>query len=36
MARVNEKVECFYTILNFLLDTYVPVRRIRVIEGDRE
>jgi hypothetical protein len=35
MAGVNEKVECFYTMLNFLLDTFVPVHRIRVTEGDR-
>jgi hypothetical protein len=35
MAGVNEKKECFYTMLNFLLDTFVPVRRIRVTEGDR-
>jgi hypothetical protein len=35
MAGVNEKVECFYTMLNFLLDTFVPVRRIRVTEGHR-
>jgi hypothetical protein len=34
MAGVNEKVECFYTMLNFLLDTFVPVRRIKVTEGD--
>jgi hypothetical protein len=25
MAGLNEKVECFYTMLNFLLDTFVPV-----------
>jgi hypothetical protein len=30
MAGVNEKVECFYTMLNFLLDILVPVRRIRL------
>jgi hypothetical protein len=35
MAGVNEKVECFYTMLNFLLDTFVPVRRIKITEGDR-
>jgi hypothetical protein len=34
MAGVNEKIKCFYTILNFLLNTFVPVRRIKVIEGD--
>jgi hypothetical protein len=34
MAGVKEKVECFYTILNFLLDTFVPVRRIKVTERD--
>jgi hypothetical protein len=28
LAGVNEKVECFYTMLNFLLGTFVPVRRI--------
>jgi hypothetical protein len=32
MAGVNEKVEYFYKMLNFLLDTFVPVRRIRVTE----
>jgi hypothetical protein len=31
---VNEKVEYFYTMLNFLVDTFVPMRRIRVTEGD--
>jgi hypothetical protein len=35
MAGVNEKVVCFYTILNFQSDTFVPVRRIRVTDGDR-
>jgi hypothetical protein len=35
MAGVNEKVDGFYTMLNFFLDTFVPVRRIKVIEGDR-
>jgi hypothetical protein len=35
MAGVNEKVECFYTRLNFLLDTFMPVRQIRVTERDR-
>jgi hypothetical protein len=30
MAGGNEKVEYFYTMLNFLLDTFVPERRIRV------
>jgi hypothetical protein len=35
MAGVNEKVECFYTMLNFLLDTFVPLRRIKVLKGDR-
>jgi hypothetical protein len=30
----NEKVECFYTILNFRLDTFVPVLRIKVTERD--
>jgi hypothetical protein len=35
MARVNEKVRCFNTMLNFLLDTFVPGRRIRVSEGVR-
>jgi hypothetical protein len=34
MAGVNEKVECFYTMLNFLLNTFVPVRQIRITEGD--
>jgi hypothetical protein len=34
MAGVDEKVEYFYTMLNFLLDTFVPVRRIRYTEGD--
>jgi hypothetical protein len=33
MKRLSD--ECFYTMLNFLLDTFVPVRRIRVTEGDR-
>jgi hypothetical protein len=35
MAGVNEKIECFHTMLNFLLDTFVPVRRIKVTKGDR-
>jgi hypothetical protein len=35
MAGVNEKVVCLYSMLNFLLDTFVPLRRIRVTEGDR-
>jgi hypothetical protein len=35
MAGVNEKFECFYTMLNFLLDTFVPVYRIKVTKGDR-
>jgi hypothetical protein len=35
MKGVNEKVAGFYTMLNFLLDTIVPVRQINVIEGDR-
>jgi hypothetical protein len=35
MAGVNEKVECFYTMLNFLLDAFVPVCLIKVTEGDR-
>jgi hypothetical protein len=35
MAGVNEKVDCFYTILNFLLDIFVPVRWIDFTEGDR-
>jgi hypothetical protein len=34
MAGVNEKVECFNTILNFLLDTVVLVRRIKVTKGN--
>jgi hypothetical protein len=33
-AGVHEKVECFYTMLNFLLDTFGLVRRIKVTEGD--
>jgi hypothetical protein len=33
IARVNEIFECFYTILNFLLDTFMPVRRIKVTKG---
>jgi hypothetical protein len=35
VSRANEKVECFYTMLNFLLDKFVPVHRIRVTERDR-
>jgi hypothetical protein len=35
IAGVNDKVDCFYTMLHFLLDTFVPVRRIRVTEEDR-
>jgi hypothetical protein len=35
LAGVNEKVECFYTMLNFLLGTFVPVRRIRVTVHQR-
>jgi hypothetical protein len=35
IAGVNEKFECFYTMLNFLLDTFVPVRQIKVTERDR-
>jgi hypothetical protein len=34
MAGVNEKDECFDTILNFLLDTFVPMRRIMVTKGE--
>jgi hypothetical protein len=33
MAGINEKLDCFYTMLNFLLDTFMPVRHIKVIEG---
>jgi hypothetical protein len=35
MAGVNEILECFYTMLNFLLDTFMAVCQITVIEGDR-
>jgi hypothetical protein len=35
LVFVDEKIKCFYTMLNFLLDTFVPVRRIRVTEEDR-
>jgi hypothetical protein len=35
VSGVNEKAECFYKMSNFLLDTFVSVRRIRVTKGDR-
>jgi hypothetical protein len=35
MVGLNEEVERFYTMLNFLLDTFVRVHRIKVTEGDR-
>jgi hypothetical protein len=34
MAGVNERIECFYMILNFLLDTFVPVRRVTLVRSD--
>jgi hypothetical protein len=33
MSGVDEKVQCFYTMLNFLLDTFVPVRRQNNVPG---
>jgi hypothetical protein len=35
VSGLNEKADCFYTMLNFLLDAFVAVRRISNTEGDR-